>query len=158
MNDSPRAIGSALTQCILRFAAVRQVLGFCEGGCSPEHQPGNKRIPQITHLIANLLFIFFFWNVCRAHFLCFVLTEMDFLSTGLRGVTLAFLDPAVWGRQLGSFFMFCLNRDGIFEHGPGSGRTMTWQENGRFYYAALLASDTPGHPGISDTNDICCVL
>ena len=28
---------------------------------------------------------------------------------------------------------------------------MPWQENGRFYYAALLPSDTPGHPAKSQT-------
>ena len=31
---------------------------------------------------------------------------------------------------------------------------MTWYENGRFYYAALLASDTPGHPAKSQTQTI----
>jgi hypothetical protein len=40
-----------------------------------------KRIPHPTPLIANLI-LRFLWNVCRAHFLTFVLTEMVFLSMG----------------------------------------------------------------------------
>jgi len=87
MNDFPLAIDSASTKFILR------VWGFGtrdapRPGCSPHHQPGNKRIPQITHLISLYLLL---WR---------------------------FLDPAVWGRQLCSFLTFVFTEMGIFERGP----------------------------------------
>jgi hypothetical protein len=52
----PRAIDSALTQCILRRCGFG---GFAQGGVPQITNPAIKRIPHITHLIANLLFIFF---------------------------------------------------------------------------------------------------
>ena len=56
-----------------------------------------------------------------------------------------FLDPAVWGRQLRPFLHFAFTEMDFFGRRPGSGRTMTWQENGRFYDAAFREpSRVPG--------------
>ena len=51
----PHRKSHALWLCFgsVHFAAVR-VWGFCEGGRSPDHQPGNKRTPQITSPAINV--------------------------------------------------------------------------------------------------------
>ena len=85
---------------------------------------------------------FCFVECYHAQFLHFVFTEMGFFGHGRRGVTLAFFGSGCLGRQLRPFFAFAFTEMGFFGHGPGSGRMMTWQENGRFYDAAFT-SDTP---------------
>ena len=119
--------------------------------------PAIKRIPHITHLIANLLFIFFL-ECYPCSFFVFCLYRDGIFEHGASWRHFGVFGSGCLGSAVRPIFMFFLNRDGAFEHGPGSGRTMTWQENGRFYYAALLASDTPGHPGTSDTYDTCSAL
>ena len=102
----PRAIDSALTQCILRGGAGLGVLRERAFPISPTQitSPAIKRIPHITHLLIANLILRFLWNVCHAHFLAFVFTEMVIFERGRN----SFFDDVML------IFVFCLYRDGNF--------------------------------------------